>query len=60
VRSGQTQGGILSLLSNIALNVLDEHFDRKARHRRSLPRSQQRALPVFRLSHYADDWGAPG
>ncbi len=50
-------GGVKSpLLSNIALSELDEHFDRKARHRRSLPRSQQRALPVFRLSRYADDW----
>jgi RNA-directed DNA polymerase len=55
--AGAPQGGILSpLLSNIALSELDEHFDRKARHRRSLPRSQQRALPVFRLSRYADDW----
>ncbi|MDZ5447826.1 group II intron reverse transcriptase/maturase [Micromonospora sp. 4G57] len=56
-REGAPQGGILSpLLSNIALSVLDEHFDRITRHRRSLPRSQQRALPVFRLSRYADDW----
>jgi RNA-directed DNA polymerase len=55
--AGAPQGGILSpLLSNIALSVLDEHFDRKARHRRSLPRSQQRGMPVFRLSRYADDW----
>ncbi|WP_344751119.1 group II intron reverse transcriptase/maturase, partial [Micromonospora olivasterospora] len=56
-REGAPQGGILSpLLSNIALSVLDEHFDRITRHRRSLPRSQQRELPVFRLSRYADDW----
>jgi RNA-directed DNA polymerase len=55
--AGAPQGGILSpLLSNIALSVLDEHFDRKTRHRRSLPRSQQRGQPVFRLSRYADDW----
>ena len=55
--AGAPQGGILSpLLSNIALSVLDEHFDRKTRHRRSLPRRQQRGLPVFRLSRYADDW----
>jgi RNA-directed DNA polymerase len=55
--AGAPQGGILSpLLSNIALSVFDEHFDRKTRHRRSLPRSQQRGLPVFRLSRYADDW----
>ena len=54
---GAPQGGILSpLLSNIALSVLDEHFDRKARHRRSLPRRQQRGQPAFRLSRYADDW----
>lgn len=36
--------------------MLDEHFDRKTRHRRSLPRRQQREQPVFRLSRYADDW----
>jgi RNA-directed DNA polymerase len=55
--AGAPQGGILSpLLSNIALSVLDEHFDRKTRHRRSLPRRQQRGMPVFRLSRYADDW----
>jgi RNA-directed DNA polymerase len=54
---GAPQGGILSpLLSNIALSVLDEHVDRKARHRRSLPRRQQREQPALRLSRYADDW----
>jgi RNA-directed DNA polymerase len=55
--AGAPQGSILSpLLSNLALSVLDEHFDRLTRHRQSLPRNQQRGLPIFRLSRYADDW----
>jgi RNA-directed DNA polymerase len=55
--AGAPQGGILSpLLSNVALSVLDEYFDRKTRHQRSLPRGQRRGQPLFRLSRYADDW----
>jgi RNA-directed DNA polymerase len=55
--AGAPQGGILSpLLSNVALSVLDEHFDRKARHLRTLPQRQRRGQPVFRLIRYADDW----
>jgi RNA-directed DNA polymerase len=50
-------GGVLSpLLANVALSVLDEHFDRKARHLRTLPQRQRRSQPVFRLIRYADDW----
>jgi RNA-directed DNA polymerase len=44
------------LLANIALTVLDEHFDRRARQNRALPRRQRQRRPVFRLSRYADDW----
>jgi RNA-directed DNA polymerase len=59
--TGTPQGGILSpLLANIALSVLDEHFEdtwqasmaapaqRKARHRKG--------LGTWRLIRYADDW----
>jgi RNA-directed DNA polymerase len=46
--AGTPQGGILSpLLANLALTVLDEHFDR-GRARTSPPR-RQRQHPVFRL-----------
>jgi RNA-directed DNA polymerase len=56
-QAGAPQGGILSpLLANVALSVLDEHFDRKARHLRTLPQRQRRSQPVFRLIRYADDW----
>jgi len=55
--AGAPQGGILSpLLANVALSVLDEHFDQLTRHRQSLPRSQQRGLPIFRFVRFADDW----
>jgi RNA-directed DNA polymerase len=56
-QAGTPQGGILSpLLANLALTVLDEHFDRRARQNRALPRRQRQRRPVFRLSRYADDW----
>jgi RNA-directed DNA polymerase len=56
-QAGTPQGGILSpLLANLALTVLDEHFDRRARQNRALPRRQRQRRPVFRLSRHADDW----
>jgi site-specific DNA recombinase len=52
-------GGVLSpLLANIALSVLDEHFDQRTRQTRTLPQRQRRGRPAIRLSRYADD-GAP-
>jgi len=55
--AGTPQGGILSpLLANLALSVLDEHFDQRVRQNRALPRRHRRGRPVFRLSRYADDW----
>lgn len=58
--AGTPQGGILSpLLANVALSILDEHFERKyealgadwkrAKHRRA-------GGPVMRLVRYADDF----
>jgi RNA-directed DNA polymerase len=55
--AGTPQGGILSpLLANLALSVLDEHFDQRTRQTRTLPQRQRRGRPAFRLSRYADDW----
>ena len=55
--AGTPQGGILSpLLANLALTVLDEHFDQRARQDRALPRRLRTGRPLFRLSRYADDW----
>jgi RNA-directed DNA polymerase len=57
--SGTPQGGILSpLLANIALSVIDEHFDAKRRslskewHRR---RHRRDGGATYRLVRYADD-----
>ncbi|MEV6013710.1 group II intron reverse transcriptase/maturase [Streptomyces sp. NPDC051976] len=57
--SGTPQGGILSpLLANIALGVIDEHFDAKRRslskewHRR---RHRREGGATYRLVRYADD-----
>ena len=44
------------MLANIALSVLDEHFDQRTRQTRTLPQRQRRGRPAFRLSRYADDW----
>jgi RNA-directed DNA polymerase len=58
--AGTPQGGILSpLLANIALSVLDDHFDQKweahgGRSRRSWHRRQGQA--TYRLVRYADDF----
>jgi RNA-directed DNA polymerase len=59
--TGTPQGGILSpLLANIALTVLDEHFDRQWRqtmnswHQRDRRRKQ--GLGSWKLIRYADDF----
>ena len=58
--SGTPQGGILSpLLANIALSVLDEHFDREwARHggEWNRRRHRQRGGATYHLVRYADDF----
>lgn len=58
--SGTPQGGILSpLLANIALSVLDEHFDREwARHggEWNRRRYRQRGGATYHLVRYADDF----
>jgi RNA-directed DNA polymerase len=58
--SGTPQGGILSpLLANIALSVLDEHFqDRWDAHRNHSARSEYRRKggATYRLVRYADDF----
>jgi len=59
--TGCPQGGILSpLLSNIALSVLDEHFDEAWRKMgtTSSQRQQRRrkGLATYRLVRYADDF----
>ena len=58
--TGTPQGGILSpLLANIALSVLDEHFDREwARHggEWNRRRHRRRGGATYRLVRYADDF----
>jgi RNA-directed DNA polymerase len=57
--TGTPQGGILSpLLSNIALSVLDEYFDRQWRSWTQWQREQRRAkgLGTWRFVRYADDF----
>jgi RNA-directed DNA polymerase len=57
--TGTPQGGILSpLLSNIALSVLDEHFDRQWRSWTKWQREQRRkkGLGTWRFVRYADDF----
>ena len=58
--SGTPQGGILSpLLANIALSVLDEHFDREwKRHGAewNRRRHRQRGGATYHLVRYADDF----
>ncbi len=58
-RTGTPQGGILSpLLSNIALSVLDEHFDRQWNGWSKWQREQRRkkGLGLWRFVRYADDF----
>lgn len=57
--TGTPQGGILSpLLANIALSVLDEHFDRQWRSWSAEHRATRRkhGLGTWRLVRYADDF----
>ena len=57
--TGTPQGGILSpLLANIALSVLDEHFDRQWRSWSQEHRAtrRRRGLGTWRLVRYADDF----
>jgi RNA-directed DNA polymerase len=57
--TGTPQGGILSpLLANIALSVLDEHFDTQWRSWSSTDRARRRrhGLGTWRLVRYADDF----
>jgi RNA-directed DNA polymerase len=57
--AGTPQGGILSLLlSNIALSVLDEYFDRQWASWSQWQREQRRAkgLGTWRFVRYADDF----
>jgi RNA-directed DNA polymerase len=57
--AGTPQGGILSpLLANIALSVLDEHFDRQWNSWSRWQREQRRAkgLGLWKFVRYADDF----
>jgi RNA-directed DNA polymerase len=59
--AGTPQGGILSpLLANIALSVLDEHFDQVWRQQMATrvdrARRRRRGQPTYRLIRYADDF----
>jgi len=58
--TGTPQGGILSpLLANIALSVIDDHFDHRwARHTNATARSmfRLRGGATYRLVRYADDF----
>ena len=58
--TGTPQGGILSpLLANIALSVLDDHFDEAWRAMGDSHQREQRrhkGMANYRLVRYADDW----
>jgi len=60
MESGAPQGGILSpLLSNIALSVLDDHFEHAWQAMGTTAQRRQRrrkGLATYRLVRYADDW----
>jgi RNA-directed DNA polymerase len=58
---GTPQGGILSpLLANIALSVLDEHFDQAWQQQMATrvdrARRRRRGQPTYRIVRYADDF----
>ena len=58
--TGTPQGGIISpLLANIALSVLDEHFDGTWQlwgNNWSRQKRRRHGLPTYRLVRYADDF----
>ncbi len=58
--TGTPQGGILSpLLANIALSVLDEHFERKWEAlgpEWTRAKRRRQGVPAYRLVRYADDF----
>ena len=60
-RTGTPQGGILSpLMANIALSVLDDHFDQKWRQEMGTPyqrkKRRRRGQGNYQLIRYADDF----
>ncbi|WP_280350984.1 group II intron reverse transcriptase/maturase [Nocardia abscessus] len=58
--TGTPQGGIISpLLANVALSVLDEHFEQRWNAlggQAGRAKARRRGVPVFRLVRYADDF----
>ena len=55
--TGTPQGGILSpLLANVALSVLDEHFDERWGDRVARAKRRRHGLANYRLVRYADDF----